>query len=197
MKKIITTLSLCITALLVIFIMQYKTKATTSEEAMTIAGLNNIEVLYEKVTEEGTILLYRSPGEDQISLAFLNRNFTGYEYLDGAIQYETSTMEDQSGLAYVMLEQSDQIPYTIYAGITTNENLFEVLVTEPEFNIAHSAKVFESNVEGTQIWMAYSPDFTGDSFSLIGLSEEGEIIGDLEHDGTQLTIHNIDTKEAE
>ena len=181
----------------VIFIMQYNTKATTSEEAMTMAGLNNIEVLYEKVTEEGTILLYRIPGEDQISLAFLNRNFTGYEYLDGAIQYETSTMEDQSGLAYVMLDQSDQIPYTIYAGITTNENLFEVLVTEPEFNIAHGAKVFESNVEGTQIWMAYSPDFTGDSFSLIGLSEEGEIIGDLEHDGTQLTIHNIDTKEAE
>ena len=197
MKKIITTLSLCVTSLLVIFIMQYNTKATTSEEAMTMVGLNSIEVLYEKVTEEGTILLYRSPSEDQISLAFLNRSFSGYEYLDGAIQYEISTMENQSGLAYVMLEHSDQIPYTIYAGTTTNEDLFEVLVTEPEFNIAHSAKVFESNVEGTQIWMAYSPDFTGNSFSLIGLSEEGDIIGDLEHDGTQLTIHNIDTKEAE
>ena len=197
MKKIITTLSLCVTSLLVIFIMQYNTKATTSEEAMTMAGLSSIDVLYEKVTEEGTILLYQIPGEDEISLAFLNRNFSGYEYLDGAIQYEISTMENQSGLAYVMLQQSDQIPYTIYAGTTTDEDLFEVLVTEPEFNVAHSAKVFESNVEGTQIWMAYSPDFTGNSFSLIGLSEDGEIIGDLEHDGTQLTIHNIDTKEAE
>lgn len=44
--------------------------------------------------------------------------------------------------------------------------------------------------------MAYSPDFTGENFSLIGLSETGDIIGDIEQDGTQVTIHTIDTTEA-
>lgn len=197
MKKIIATLSLSITALLVVFVLQYNTGAKTTEEAMTIAGLSTLEILYEKKTEEGTILLYRAPGEDQISLAFLDRSFSGYEYIDGAIQYESSALEEQAGLNYVTLQQSDHVPYTIYAGVTTNEDLFEVLVTEPTFSIAHSAKLLDSAVEGTYIWLAYSPDFTGDSFSLIGLSETGEIIGDLEHDGTQLTIHTIDTAEAQ
>ncbi|MEO3111767.1 hypothetical protein ABHC34_10845, partial [Turicibacter sanguinis] len=64
------------------------------------------------------------------------------------------------------------------------------------FSIAHSAKIIESDIEGTYIWMAYSPDFTGENFSLIGLSETGDIIGDIEQDGTQVTIHTIDTTEA-
>ena len=163
---------------------------------MTIAGLTTLETLYEKKTEEGSILLYRVPGEDQISLAFLNRDFSGYEYVDGTIQYETTNLEEQAGITYVTLRQSDDLPYTIYAGVTTNPDLYEVLVTEPTFNIAHSAKVFESDVEGVYIWMAYSPDFKGESFTLIGLSESGEVVGDLEQSGTELTIHSIDTSEA-
>ena len=73
MKKIIATLSLSITALLVVFVLQYNSGAKTTEEAMTIAGLSALEVLYEKKTEEGSILLYRVPGEEQISLAFLDK----------------------------------------------------------------------------------------------------------------------------
>ena len=196
MKKIISTISLSVTALLVVFVLQYNSGAKTTEEAMTIAGLTTLETLYEKKTEEGSILLYRVPGEDQISLAFLNRDFSGYEYVDGTIQYETTNLEEQAGISYVTLRQSDDLPYTIYAGVTTNPDLYEVLVTEPTFNIAHSAKVFESDVEGVYIWMAYSPDFKGESFTLIGLSESGEVVGDLEQSGTELTIHSIDTSEA-
>ena len=196
MKKIIATISLSITALLVVFVLQYNSGSKTTEEAMMIAGLTTLETLYEKKTEEGSILLYRVPGEDQISLAFLNRDFSGYEYVDGTIQYETTNLEEQAGITYVTLRQSDDLPYTIYAGVTTNPDLYEVLVTEPTFNIAHSAKVFESDVEGVYIWMAYSPDFKGESFTLIGLSESGEVVGDLEQSGTELTIHSIDTSEA-
>lgn len=196
MKKIISTISLSVTALLVVFVLQYNSGAKTTEEAMTIAGLTTLETLYEKKTEEGSILLYRVPGEDQISLAFLNRDFSGYEYVDGTIQYETTSLEEQAGITYVTLRQSNDLPYTIYAGVTTNPDLYEVLVTEPTFNIAHSAKVFESDVEGVYIWMAYSPDFKGESFTLIGLSESGEVVGDLEQSGTELTIHSIDTSEA-
>lgn len=196
MKKIISTISLSVTALLVVFVLQYNSGSKTTEEAMMIAGLTTLETLYEKKTEEGSILLYRVPGEDQISLAFLNRDFSGYEYVDGTIQYETTSLEEQAGITYVTLRQSDDLPYTIYAGVTTNPDLYEVLVTEPTFNIAHSAKVFESDVEGVYIWMAYSPDFKGESFTLIGLSESGEVVGDLEQSGTELTIHSIDTSEA-
>lgn len=196
MKKFIAILSGCITILLVAFFVYNRLGAQTTQEAMTIAGLNTLEVLYEKKTNDGSILLYRTPGEEQLSLAFLNRNLLGYEYIDSAIQYETTSLEEQAGLTYVSLKKSDAIPYTIYAGVTTNPDLFEVLVTEPTFQIAHSAKVFESNVEGTYIWMAYSTDFTGENFSLIGLNQEGDIIGDLETVGTTVTIHPVDTAEA-
>ena len=67
MKKIIATISLSITALLVVFVLQYNSGSKTTEEAMMIAGLTTLETLYEKKTEEGSILLYRVPGEDQIS----------------------------------------------------------------------------------------------------------------------------------
>ena len=97
------------------FVLQYNSGAKTTEEAMTIAGLTTLETLYEKKTEEGSILLYRVPGEDQISLAFLNRDFSGYEYVDGTIQYETTSLEEQAGITYVTLRQSDDLPYTIYA----------------------------------------------------------------------------------
>ncbi|MDE5977681.1 MAG: hypothetical protein K2G70_04345 [Turicibacter sp.] len=196
MKKIIIAISLGIIGLMFFFIMQYNSNAKTTEEAMTIAGLNTIEVLYETTVDNGSILLYRTPGEEAFSLAFLERSFSGYEYIDSAIQYEVTNLEKEAGITYVTLPQSDVIPYTIYAGVTTNPDLFEVLVTEPSFSIAHSAKVFESAIEGTYIWITYSPDFTGETFSLIGLTDAGEIIGDLEHDGTSLTIHTIDTTEA-
>ena len=140
MKKIVISISLLVTVLSIVYICQYNTASKTAEEAMSVAGADSIEILYEKKTED--------------------------------------------------------VPYTIYAGITTDENLHEVLITEPSFSIAHSAKIIESDIEGTYIWMAYSPDFTGESFSLIGLSETGDIIGDIEQDGTQVTIHTIDTTEA-
>ncbi len=44
--------------------------------------------------------------------------------------------------------------------------------------------------------MAYSTDFTGENFSLIGLNQEGDIIGDLDTVGTTVTIHPVDTAEA-
>lgn len=163
---------------------------------MSVAGADSIEVLYEKKTEEGSILLYQTIGTDSLSIAYIDRNFSGYEFMDYNIAYEISTLEAKAGLSYVSLQKTDEVPYTIYAGMTTNENLHEVLITEPSFSIAHSAKIMESDVEGTYIWIAYSPDFTGETFSLIGLSETGEIIGDIEQDGTQVTIHTIDTAQA-
>ena len=183
MKKIVISISLLVTVLSIVYICQYNTASKTAEEAMSVAGADSIEILYEKKTEDGSILLYRTIGTDSLSIAYVNRNFSGYEFMDYNIAYEISNLEAQAGLSYVSLQK-------------TEENLPEVLMTEPSFSIAHSAKIIESDIEGTYIWMAYSPDFTGENFSLIGLSETGDIIGDIEQDGTQVTIHTIDTTEA-
>ena len=196
MKKIVISISLLVTVLSIVYICQYNTASKTAEEAMSVAGADSIEILYEKKTEDGSILLYRTIGTDSLSIAYVNRNFSGYEFMDYNIAYEISNLEAQAGLSYVSLQKTEDVPYTIYAGITTDENLHEVLITEPSFSIAHSAKIIESDIEGTYIWMAYSPDFTGENFSLIGLSETGDIIGDIEQDGTQVTIHTIDTTES-
>lgn len=196
MKKLVISISLLVTVLSIVYIFQYNTAAKTAEEAMSVAGAESIEILYEKKTEDGSILLYQTIGTDSLSLAYIDRNFSGYEFMDYNISYDISSLEETAGISYVSLAQNENVPYTIYAGMTTNEDLHEVLVTEPTFSIAHSAKIIESNVEGTYIWIAYSPDFTGDIFSLIGLSETGDIIGDIEQDGTQVTIHTIDTVDA-
>ena len=196
MKKIIIGLSLLTIILSISYISQYNTASTTVKEAMSVAGADSIEILYEKKTDDGSFLLYRTIETDSLSVAYIKRDFSGYEFVDYNISYDISSLEQQAGLSYVTLPQTDDVPYTIYAGITTDDQLHEVLVTEPTFNIAHSAKVIESNIKDNYIWVAYSPDFTGESFSLIGLSETGEIIGDIEQDGTQVTIHTIENSDA-
>lgn len=196
MKKFIIGLSLLTIIFSINYISQYNTASKTVKEAMSVVGADSIEVLYEKKTEGGSFLLYRTIGTDSLSIAYINRDFSGYEFVDYNITYDISSLEQQAGISYVTLPQSEKVPYTIYAGMTTNDQLHEVLVTEPTFNIAHSAKIIESEIEGTYIWVTYSPDFTGESFSLIGLSETGEIIGDIEQDGTQVTIHTIDTSQV-
>lgn len=196
MKKLVITISILVTALLLTFITQYNKGAQTSEAAMTIAGIQTTDILYEQKTDKGNLVLYQEPFSDSLSLAFLERSFSGFEFVDNATQHDIASLEEQAGLSYVMLPQSDDVPYTTYAGITTNPDLFEVLITEAGFPIAHSAKVITSEIEGTYIWLAYSPDFTGNGYSLIGLTDDGNIVGDIEHNGTELTIHSIDTSEA-
>lgn len=197
MKKLVIIISILVTTLLLTFIFQYNKGAKTVEEAMTSAGTQTLDILYEQKTENGNILFYREAFSDTLSLAFLDRSFSGFELMNSTIEYDISSLEEKSGLSYVMLPQSDNVPYTIYAGLTTNPDLFEVLITEPGFSIAHSAKIMESAIEGTYIWMAYSPDLTGTKFSIIGLTEDGALVGDIENNGTELTIHSIDTGEAQ
>jgi len=196
MKKLVIIISILVTTLLLTFIFQYNKGAKTVEEAMTSARSQTLDILYEQKTENGNILLYQEAFSDTLSLAFLNRSFSGFELMNSAIEYDISSLEEKSGLSFVMLPQSDNVPYTIYAGLTTNPDLFEVLITEPGFSVAHSAKIMASAIEGTYIWMAYSPNLTGTNFSIIGLTQDGTLVGDIEHNGTELTIHSIDTSEV-
>lgn len=197
MKKLVITISILVTALLLMFVTQYNKGAKTTEEAMTIAGIQTTDILYEQKTEKGNLILYQDPFSDSLSLAFLERSFSGFELMDSITKHDIASLEEQSGLSYVMLAKSDDVPYTTYAGLTTNPDLFEVLITEIGFPIAHSAKVITSDIEGIYIWLAYSPDFTGSNYSLIGLADDGTVVGDIEHSGTELTIHAIETSEAQ
>ena len=128
MKKIVISISLLVTVLSIVYICQYNTASKTAEEAMSVAGADSIEILYEKKTEDGSILLYRTIGTDSLSIAYVNRNFSGYEFMDYNIAYEISNLEAQAGLSYVSLQKTEDVPYTIYAGITTDENLHDCLL---------------------------------------------------------------------
>ena len=194
---ILTTLVSC--AFLVSFIRSFHTDDDKAIDAVVAANASTIELLFEHQMNEGNILLYRTPEGDELSLAFLSRNFSGFQYVESSTQYDITDLEQQAGINYVVLPKSTDVPFTIYAGITTNPDLAEIFVTEPGFQIAHSASFMKSmtDSEDLYVWLAASPDFTGTNFSIMGLTHEGEILGDIEHDGTQLTIHTIDTIEAQ
>ena len=198
MKKIITLLTLASFSILVAFILQFNTFDSNSEDVVLAVNASPIEVLLEHQTNEGNILLYRTLGGDELTLAFLSRNFTGIQYVESATQYDISALEEQAGITYVVLPKSDDIPFTIYAGLTTNPDLNEIFVTEPGFQIGHGVRMMDTRIdeEGLYVWVAASSDFSGENFSILGVSADGSLIGDIEHDGTTLTIHTIDTTQA-
>lgn len=197
MKRIaalITTVS--ITAL-VLFILSFNTHKDCATEA--VMAINpDIEVLFELQMNRGNIVLFRTLGADELSLAFLARSFSGVEHIKSTTKQHVTALEAQTGLTYVVLPKSSGVPFTIYAGTTTNPDLAEILVTEPSFKIAHRIHLKESLVddENLYVWMVASVDFTGEHFSIIGLAADGTIIGDIEYDGTSLTIHTTNTIEA-
>ena len=199
MKKIIILTTLVTCTFLVSFILRFNTYDKNATDAVLTANASPIEVLFEHQMNEGNILLYRSPEGDELSLAFLSRNFSGFQYVESSTQYDISDLETQAGITYVVLPKSSEVPFTIYAGVTGNPDLAEVFVMEPGFQIAHSASLMESSADGDDlyVWIAASPDFTGTNFSIMGLNTDGQIIGDIEHDGAQLTIHSIDTAQAQ
>lgn len=186
-------------AFLISFLLRFNTYDDNAQDAIMAVNAEPIEVLFEHKVNEGNILLYRTLGGDELSLAFLSRDFTGIQYIDSATQYDITALEEQAGITYVVLPKSEKIPFTIYGGLTTNTNLNEIFVTEPSFQIAHSIHMMEplNGEDNLHVWLAASADFTGHSFSIIGLANDGTIIGDIEHDGTRLTIHSIDIGEAQ
>ena len=198
MKNLISLITASTLAVLIAFVLRFNSFDHDSEKAAIAANAMPIEIILEHQTNEGNILLYRTLGGDELTLAFLSRNFTGVQYVKSATQYDIASLEEKAGITYVVLPKSDDFPFTVYAGITTNPDLSEVFVTEPSFPIGHSVNMMSTLVddENLYVWVAASPDFTGETFSILGVAADGTLIGDIEHDGTNLTIHTFDTVEA-
>lgn len=184
-----TIIMLACALTLVYLTFNFNSASNGAEAAIAVSGTEPIEVLFEHQLNRNTFLLYRTQGGDDLSLAFFTRNLTGNHLIETATQYDIESLTAKAGMNYVVLPQSDAVPFTVYAGSTTNPNLYEVFVTEMDFSIAHSIRVFESEVEGIYVWMAMSPDFFGERYSLTAVTQTGAIVADIENDGTQRVFH--------
>ena len=192
MKKLMVILTVGIVMVLVGILHEFNHHGTRAEDAVAAANHVPIEVLFEHQLNRESVVLYRTIGGDDLSLAFLRRSFTGVDYVAGIRQFDVSQLEEQAGLTYVVLPKGDGVPFTIYAGTSTRPELNDVFITEPGFQIAHNITMMESRVEeNIYVWMAISPDFTGAHFNIIGVDAQGVVVADIENDGTLRTIHTV------
>ena len=131
---------------------------------------HDAHLIYEHQTNKGNFLLFESGGAH--SLAFLSRSLN-------RVQYEYRTAED----THVVLPKSESVPFTVYAGVSEDDRLHEVIVIETGFPIAHSSHMKPSLIDDeTSVWMVASSDLTGADFLIIGLSDTGEVLFEIEGD---------------
>ena len=130
---------------------------------------NNAQIMFEHQTNKGNFLLFQSG--DTRSLAFLSRGLNGVQHVYSS-----------SGESYMVLQKSESVPFTVYAGVSEDENLHEVIVIEAGFPIAHSSHVMPSIApdDNTLVWMVASSDLSGEGFFIIGLSESSEVLFEIE-----------------
>lgn len=177
-KLFFTLVTLACTIVIAYFTFNFNSQATVAVSS------SPIEILWEHQSNHETFLLYRTIGGDDLSLAYVTRSLTGHHLEGTATQYDIQSLTDAAGLNYVVLPQSESVPVTVFAGFTDNPDL-EVFVTEPHFPIAHSIRVFESEIPGLYVWLAMSPDFFGTEYAITAVDGDSLIVADIENDGTE------------
>jgi len=135
---------------------------------------NDARIMFEHQTNKGNFLLFESG--DMRSLTFFTRGLGGVQYV------YSSSVE-----SYVVMQKSELIPFTVYVGVSEDENLHEVIVIEAGFPIAHSSHMMPSiaSDDNTLVWMVASSDLAGEEFFIVGLSESGEVLFEFESSGKQ------------
>lgn len=192
MQKICLTFITVACAVTILFLtLNFRHRDDNIQSTLAVSVTNPIEIIFEHTLNQESFVLYRPAGEDQLSLAFFNHTLRGIRLIDTATQYDIAALTEASGFNYVVLPRSPAVPYTIFAGFTTDPQIHEVIVTEPNFIIAHGIRVFESDICGIYAWMAISPDFIGEHYSIIALTPTGSIVGDIENNGVQRVIHTL------
>jgi len=167
MKEFFLTLLLAITtgATILIFTL------TSSHQSLLV--FDSADILFEHQTIHGNIII-TSNTYDELSLSFLNRN------IGGMMQAGSSLAQAQGNTSFMSLPANSDIPFTTHAVISSNPNLYEIIVVESGSRIAHKAHAKKTTCEDTAAFVVSSADLTGVDTFIVGLDADGTILVEIE-----------------
>lgn len=174
MKEHFLTLFLAVTTTLTLLVFHF------TGQAYSTPVFNADEILFEHQTVHGNIVL-TSNAYDEISLSFLTRNINGFTQVEATYAVETPLDE----VFFLSLPSSADIPFTIYAVVSNHPELHQIIVTESNTQIAHSAHQKTTtcehpNCSNTAVFLVASTDLTGADVLILGLDSAGAILVEIE-----------------
>lgn len=142
-----------------------------SHEPIPVFDINDI--LFEHQTIHGNLIISTDP-YDELTLAFASRKL-------GNLAYSGSTTAViDSDITYLTLPATDTIPFTTHTVVSTDSNLYQVIVIETGSPIAYHANAKKTARDDTTVFMVSSADLTGSEAFIIGLTVNNEIILEIE-----------------
>ena len=175
MKEHFLTLFLAVTTALTLLIFH------ATGRAYSIPVFNADEILFEHQTIHGNILI-TSNAYDELTLSFLTRNINGFTQVGYTYATDTALAE----VAFLSLQATEDIPFTIHALVSTHPDLQQIFVTESGSQIAHVSNGMHDLNEkktthaNTTVFLVASADLTGTDVLILGLDAAGAILVEIE-----------------
>ena len=167
MKEHILIIFLTLTTCISIFIFTL----VQTHEPMPV--FDSEDILFEHQTIHGDIVISTNLYEELV-LSFIHRNIGRTENLG----HTTAVVDSEA--THLILRATDTIPYTTHALVSSNPDLYKMIVIEAGTSIAHQAHRKKTTCDNTAVFMVSSIDLTGNEALIIGLSSDNEIILEIE-----------------
>jgi hypothetical protein len=145
----------------------------TIEEAIYSSNPNRVKIVYEEKTKEGSIVFSTIDDTDLLDFSLVKKNILGKYKVDysGTNGEMYTTLENQGILInYFPAIKKAWTPK--YMGLVEGEDIDTIRVIQSDNENYKEGKVININI--MKVWIVDVKGLTGSDFNIIGLSEDGK-----------------------
>lgn len=179
MKKRITLSIIFLVILVGGITIGINTQATTLEDALDFSSLAPMRVIHEEKLEEGSLFFCFNEKEDTIYTAFIKKTINGYKNLYSGVEGDATYASNRLDFTETYFPAIEKTSLPVYFGLIGNDEIKEIKVKALDSNeVGESAKIIETPVG--RIWLQPMTEYSGSKFEIQALSEDGQLIKQIE-----------------
>jgi len=171
-KKSILLIGIALLILCLISIFNLN-KNNTLENELSVLTSDSFKIIAEDRTDKGTLFFAYNENEDVLRTSFIGKNLFGYKTLYSGVGTDITKASESLGLTYNYFLPIKQSSLPLYFGVIGNDEVKEVKIKESTNESGwKSVKIIEA--DNKRIWLLYMNGFTGSTFDIVGVSEDGK-----------------------
>lgn len=171
-KKSILLIGIALLILCLISIFNLN-KNNTLENELSVLTSDSFKIIAEDKTDKGTLFFAYNENEDVLRTSFIGKNLFGYKTLYSSVGTDITKASESLGLTYHYFLPIKQSSLPLYFGVIGNDEVKEVKIKESTNESGwKSAKIIKA--DNKRIWLLYMNGFTGSTFDIFGVSEDGK-----------------------
>ncbi len=178
MKKKVILITFILIVVSLFLLIKFNSGAKTIEEAINVLGSKQVSIIHEEKNDKGSIVFSYTSDGNTLYTAIVSKGISGYKTVYSGVQGDIKFTSEKLGLSYNYFPSIKKTEIPIYFGLIGNPDISKVKIIEKKRNIEDEAKIINAN--GTRIWLVYMDKFEGSDFDIIGLSEEGKEVTNID-----------------